>query len=199
MRHRRVRFLRIAALLALSLGFHPSSAGAFAGTGSLTPWAGVFVPTRDRYSAVEADVKRNSSFIAGGELTWFPKGLLGLELSAGWSPAHTGVAGASINESRALDALVASARLLVGLSPALSPVAVFAKVGPAYIRYKDPLNDDHHFADFGGVLGVGASLPFSPAIGLRLDGDDYMYGGTFDGSRKWQNDLVISAGIALHM
>ena len=187
-------------LLALSLGIHPIVAHADdAAHGSLTPWAGMYVPTRNHYSTVEGDIKRKSAFMYGGQMSWYPRGPLGLELAAGFSPARTQFAGATVNEFRNLDVFVASARLLVGVSPALSPVSVFAKAGPAYVRHSDPRDPDKHLAEWGGVLGMGMRFPFTRAVGLRLDGEDYMYGGRFDGTRKFQNDLVFSAGVSFGM
>jgi hypothetical protein len=52
-------------------------------------------------------------------------------------------------------------------------------------------------ARYGGVAGLGIRIPFSPSVGLRPEGEDYFYGDNFDGSRKFQNDLVLSAGLAL--
>jgi len=47
------------------------------------------------------------------------------------------------------------------------------------------------------VAGLGVRIPLSASVGLRLEGEDYFYGGNFDGSRRFQNDVVLSAGLAL--
>jgi hypothetical protein len=48
------------------------------------------------------------------------------------------------------------------------------------------------------VAGLGFRVPFSRAVALRLDGEDVMYGGSFNGGPKtFQNDLVFGAGITV--
>jgi hypothetical protein len=45
---------------------------------------------------------------------------------------------------------------------------------------------------------LGVKIPLGESIGLRLEGEDYFYGGDFyGGGRKFQNDLVLSAGLAI--
>jgi hypothetical protein len=165
----------------------------------ITPFAGIYVPTRNNIETAEADIKRNNSFVGGAQLTWFPKSPFGLELVGAYSPASTEIAGASVNEERGLAVFLASGRLLFGLSPAVSPVAFFAKAGPAYIRRGVNVTggafEEKAEAEFGAVLGVGTRLSFTREVGLRLDADDYIYQG-FGGGDVTQHDLVISGGVA---
>jgi hypothetical protein len=77
-------------------------------------------------------------------------------------------------------------------------VGVFLSGGPSLIRRgKDVLQEDQSATDWGGVVGLGIRIPFSAAVGLRLETEDYFYGGNFSTGRAFQNDLVLSAGLAI--
>ena len=178
-----------------------SAAPAAAQSGfSLTPWAGAYVPTRNSFSTVGSDIRRDNSFIAGARLTTWGRSPLGFELAAGFAPARVTVSGTgtTINGSRNTQVFVGGAKLLLGLSPENSRVGVFLSGGPSIIRRgHDVARNDASTTDWGGVLGLGVRIPLSASVGLRLETEDYFYGGNFDGSRKFQNDLVLSAGLAL--
>jgi hypothetical protein len=93
---------------------------------------------------------------------------------------------------------VGGAKLMLGLSPASSRLGIFLSGGPSIIRVgHNVARENESRTDWGGVVGVGLRIPFSESVGLRLETEDYFYGGNFDGSRKFQNDLVLSAGLAL--
>lgn len=165
---------------------------------TLTPWAGAYVPTRNTFSSVGGDIRRDNSFIAGARLTFWGRSPVGFELTGGFAPARVNVAGTTINESRNTEVFVAGAKLMLGLSPENSRLGVFLSGGPALIRRgRDVTNDNASATDWGGVVGFGLRIPFSASVGLRLEAEDYFYGGDFDGSRRFQNDLVLSAGLAL--
>jgi len=165
---------------------------------SVTPWAGAYVPTRNSFSTVGSDISRDNSFIAGARLTFWGKSPVGFELTGGFAPARITVAGTTVNSSRNSQVFVGGAKLMLGLSPATSRVGVFLSGGPSIIRIGHNVGrDSQSSTDWGGVAGLGLRIPFSASVGLRLEGEDYFYGGNFDGSRKFQNDLVLSAGLAL--
>jgi hypothetical protein len=178
-----------------------SAAPAAAQSGfSVTPWAGAYVPTRNSFSSVGSDIRRDNSFIAGASLTFWGHSPIGLEFTGGCAPArvHVSGTGTTINGDRNTQVFVGGAKLMLGLSPATSRVGIFLSGGPSIIRRgKDVANNDQSTTDWGGVLGLGVRIPFSASVGLRLQTEDYFYGGNFDGSRKFQNDLVLSAGLAL--
>ena len=176
-----------------------SAAPAAAQSGfSVTPWAGAYVPTRNSFSSVGTDIKRDNSFIAGARLTFWGKSPLGLEFTAGFAPARVTVAGTTVNGSRNTQVFVGGAKLMLGLSPASSRLGVFLSGGPAIIRRgQDVANNNNSTTDWGGVAGLGIRIPFSASVGLRLEGEDYFYGGNFSTGRQFQNDLVLSAGLAL--
>jgi hypothetical protein len=167
---------------------------------SVTPWAGAYVPTRNSFSSVGSDIKRDNSFIGGARLTFWGKSPVGFELTGGFAPArvHVSGTGTTINGDRNTQVFVGAAKIMLGLSPASSRVGIFLSGGPSLIRIGHNVGrDSQSSSDLGGVAGLGIRIPFSASVGLRLEGEDYFYGGDFDGSRKFQNDLVLSAGLAL--
>src|ERR1051325_9881642 len=157
-----------------------SAAPAAAQSGfSVTPWAGAYVPTRNHFSSVGTDISRDNSFIGGARLTFWGRSPIGLEFTGGVAPAG-------------------GAKLMLGLSPATSRVGIFLSGGPALIRRgHDVARESESVTDWGGVAGLGLRIPFSASVGLRLEGEDYFYGGNFSTGRQFQNDLVLSAGLAL--
>ena len=114
-----------------------------------------------------------------------------------WTDRRLG-SGTTINGDRNTQVFVGGAKLMLGLSPATSRLGFFISGGPSIIRRgKDVANNDQSTTDWGGVGGLGVRIPFSASVGLRIEAEDYFYGGNFDGSRKFQNDLVLSAGLAI--
>src|SRR5512143_56563 len=108
-----------AAMLMVTLVARPARAQ---GSVSLTPYAGIYVPTKNSFSTVGTSIKRNNSFIGGARLTFWGKSPLGLELSGGYAPARIKVAGATINQERKTNVFVGSLRVMLGVSPAVSGV-----------------------------------------------------------------------------
>lgn len=176
-----------------------SAAPAAAQSGfSVTPWAGAYVPTRNEFRTVGSDIRRDNSFIVGARLTSWGRSPIGFELTGGFAPARVRIAGTTVNEERNTQVFVAGLKLMLGLSPANSRFGVFLSGGPSLIRRgRDVANENESVTDWGGVIGLGFRIPFSESVGLRLEAEDYFYGGDFDGSRRFQNDLVLSAGLAL--
>lgn len=167
---------------------------------SVTPWAGAYIPTRNSFSTVGQDISRDNSLIGGARLTFWGRSPIGLELTAGFAPARVRVSGTGtiINGERNTQVFVGAAKLMLGLSPATSRLGIFLSGGPSIIRTGHNVGlQSQSSTDLGGVVGLGIRIPFSASVGLRLDTEDYFYGGNFDGSRKFQNDLVLSAGLAI--
>jgi hypothetical protein len=178
-----------------AVGIAPAAAqGGF----SVTPWAGAYVPTRNKFSTVGSDIRRDNSFIGGARLTFWGRSPVGFELTGGFAPARVRVSGTTVNGDRNTQVFVGGAKLMLGLSPASSRLGIFLSGGPSIIRVGHNVGRENESrTDWGGVVGVGLRIPFSESVGLRLETEDYFYGGNFDGSRKFQNDLVLSAGLAL--
>ena len=176
-----------------------SAAPAAAQSGfSVTPWAGAYVPTRNEFRTVGSDIRRDNSFIMGARITSWGSGAVGFELTGGFAPARVRIAGTTVNEERNTQVFVGGLKVLLGLSRDDSRFGVFLSGGPSLIRRgRDVANNNESATDWGGVVGLGFRIPFSPSLGLRLEAEDYFYGGNFDGRRKFQNDLVFSAGLAI--
>ncbi len=184
-------------LSALSLAARPAAAQ---GSLSLTPWAGMYVPTKNEFSSVDTDIKRNNAFMAGARLTFWGNSPLGIELTGGYSPANVEIAGGAINEDKNTNVFVGSAKLMLGISPASSSLGLYIGGGPALIRRGEDVTEESESAtDWGGVVGLGVRLPLGSSVGFRIDLEDYLYDGDFSGDDDFQNDLVISAGLSLRL
>jgi hypothetical protein len=187
--------------LALALMCAAAPAPAAAQSGSIGVWGGVFTPlkTNPDLGSIGGTIERKNSFIGGARLTFWGTNILGLELVAGYTPANVSVAGSTVNGNRKLNELVGGAKLMLGLTPAMSPVGFHIGVGPAFIRRgKDVGDPNRSESNFGGVAGAGLRIPISQSLGLRIDAEDYFYGGDFGGGKDFTNDLVLSAGLHLN-
>ena len=176
----------------------PGTAAAQGGV-SLVPWAGAYIPTRNSVSDLDNALSRDVSVIGGARLTFWGTGILGFEAVGGYAPAK--VSGETINE-RNTDLLVASARLMLALSPVTNRVGFYIAGGPALLtRGSNPFDDDRSGTDFGANLGAGLrfALNESGTTALRLDIEDYLYDGDFGGGDKFQNDLVTSLGLSISL
>jgi hypothetical protein len=164
----------------------------------ISPWAGVYIPTRNEFSDLDnAAFERDISVIGGARLTFWGTGRFGFEATGGYAPAK--ISGETINETRT-DLLVANARLLFALSPITNNVGFYLAAGPALLtRGKDPFDDDRSRTDFGVNWGIGTrfALDGTGRTALRLDLEDYMYNGDFGGGDDFQNDLVASLGLSI--
>ncbi len=177
-----------------------SATPAAAQRGSFTPWAGAYIPTRNSFSAVGTDIKRDNSLIMGARFTFWGKSPVGFELTGGFAPAKVHISGTNttINGDRNTQVFLGGAKVMLGLSPAESRVGVFLSGGASLIRRgHDVAKESESATDWGGVAGLGVRIPFGASVGLRLEGEDYFYGGNFSTGRQFQNDLVLSAGLAI--
>lgn len=169
---------------------------------SLGAYGGVYAPLgRDpALGSVGSSVERNNSFAGGVRLTVWGQSLFGLEAVAGLSPASVQVAGATLNGSRNQDLLTAGLKLMAGISPSVSAAGFHAGIGPAFIRRgEDAFSESGSRSRLGVVAGAGVRLPLSSRLGVRLDAEDYVYGGKIgDTSRAW-NDLILSTGLSLRL
>lgn len=169
---------------------------------SLGVYGGVYSPLgRDpSLGTVGSSVERNNSFAGGARLSWWGPHVFGLEAVAGMTPASVKVAGAPLNGTRDQDILTAGLKLMAGLGPSVSPVGFHAGIGPAFIRRgTDAFSESGSLSKLGVVAGAGVRVPLASRVHLRLDAEDYIYGGKLgDDSRTW-NDLVLSTGLSLQL
>lgn len=166
---------------------------------SLGVWAAMSAPLgSDRNaSLIGASINRRNSFSGGARLTFWGTNILGVEAVAGMTPAKV-VAGANINETRSLDVFAGGVKLMVGLSPSMSPVGFHVGAGPAIVRRGHyGLDQSTSKTNLGGLFGAGFRFPINQTLGFRVDVEDYVYNASIEGKGKTQNDLVTSAGLTI--
>jgi len=185
-----------AILVAMALCVAAPRAAQAQGGVSLAPWAGVYIPTRNSAGDLVA-LSRDVSVIGGARLTFWGTGVLGFEATGGYAPAK--ISGETINETNT-NLLVASARLLLALSPVTDRVGFYVAAGPALLtRGKNPFDNNKSSTDFGGNAGLGLRFGLGERnnSAIRLDLEDYLYNGDFGGGNDFQNDLVASVGVEI--
>jgi hypothetical protein len=166
---------------------------------SLAVWAAMSAPLRSDRSAslIGTSINRHNSFAGGARLTFWGTNILGVEAVAGLTPAKV-VAGANINETRRLDVFAGGVKLMIGLSPSMSPVGFHVGAGPAIVRRGHyGLDQSITKTNLGGLFGAGFRFPINQTLGFRVDVEDYVYNGSIEGKGKTQNDLVTSAGLTI--
>ncbi len=186
-----------AALFATALCVAAPQAAQAQGGVSLAPWAGVFIPTRNSVGDLDNALSRDVSVIGGARLTFWGTGVLGFEATGGYAPAK--ISGETLNETNT-NLLVASARLLLALSPVTNRVGFYIAGGPALLtRGKNTFDDDRSRTDFGANVGAGLRFGLGERnnSAIRLDFEDYLYNGDFGGGDDFQNDLVASLGVEI--
>ncbi len=167
---------------------------------SLGIWAGMFSPlgTDPSASSIGTSLDQRNSFAGGARLTYWGTNILGVEAVAGLTPAKVDVAGATVNETRSLNIFAAGVKLMVGLSPSMSPVGFHIGAGPAIVRRGNEVTSQSTSeTNLGAVFGAGFRFPINSTLGVRLDVEDYIYNGTIKGEEKTRNDLVTSAGLTI--
>ena len=193
LKHAKIPAIAVAALLTAVV---PGQAVAQGGV-NLVPWAGVYIPTRNSISDLDNALSRDVSVMGGARLTFWGTGMLGFEAVGGYAPAK--ITGETINETNT-NLLVASARLLLALSPVTNRVGFYIAGGPALLtRGKNPFDNNRSSTDFGANVGAGFrfGLGQSGNTAIRLDFEDYLYNGDFGGGNSFQNDLVASLGLSI--
>ena len=174
----------------------PRAAQAQSGV-SLAPWAGVYIPTRNSVGDLDNALSRDVSVIGGARLTFWGTGVLGFEATGGYAPAK--ISGETLNETNT-NLFVASARLLLALSPVTNRVGFYIAGGPALLtRGRNTFDDDKSRTDFGANVGAGLRFGLGERnnSAIRLDFEDYLYNGDFGGGDDFQNDLVASLGLEI--
>jgi hypothetical protein len=192
-----LKFAKVPAILAAAALYTAMPDTAAAQGVNLTPWAGAYIPTRNDISDLDNAVSRDVSVIGGARLTFWGSKHLGFEAVGGYAPAR--ISGETINETNT-NLLVASARLILALTPPSNRVGFFIAGGPALLtRGRNTFDDDRSSTDFGGNVGVGFrfGLGESGNSAIRLDLEDYLYNGDFGGGDDFQNDLVASLGLSI--
>lgn len=193
-----LKLTRIGALMAAVAlpAVVPAKAVAQGGV-ELTPWAGAYIPTKNKVSDLDNALSRDVSVMGGARLTFWGSGHLGFEAVGGYAPAK--VSGETINETNT-NLLAAAGRLMLAITPTTNRVAFYIAAGPALLtRGRNTFDDDKSRTDFGANVGAGFrfGLGQSNNAAIRLDLEDYMYNGDFGGGDSFQHDLVASLGLAI--
>lgn len=166
----------------------------------LTPFAGMYLPTAN-FNNLGNTVKNKSSLAVGTRLTFWGAGRFGLEGTFAFAPSDlNNPPGGTVSVKARV--ITGSASLLLGLLPAGSTSAVFIRGGAALIaRGGNAFNASQSKTRWGGVVGLGVRIPLGTSLGLRLDGEDYLYNAKFTtgGTSSFQNDLMFTAGLAIKL
>ncbi len=171
-------------------------------TTSFGVYGGMYSPLgRDpSLSSVGGSVDRSNSFAFGARLSYWGPGVFGLEAVGGFTPAKVEIAGAPLNGERNQDVLTAALKLMLGITPSMSPVGFHIGAGPAFIRRgHDAFQESESRSHFGALVNAGIRLPMTSRIGIRVDAEDYVYGGHIVETSKTWNDLVLSAGLSFQL
>jgi hypothetical protein len=192
-----VRALGFSAFIAAAAAFAPARAEGQ--RGSLGMWGGVSsaLGPSPTVSSGSNSLERGNSLAGGARLTFWRSNVLGFEMVGGLTPSKS-VAGATVNRARSLSVFAGGLKLMVGLSPTLSPVGLHIGAGPAIVRRgKGVRTQSSSETNLGGVVGAGLRFPIASGLGMRLDVEDYVSKGTSGGIRKTWNFLVTSAGLTI--
>ncbi len=193
--------LRITFAVLCLAGVGPAQAFAQSST-TFGVYGGIYSPLGQdpSLSGVGGSIDRNNSFAGGARLTFWGPGIFGVEAVGGFTPAKVEIAGAPINETRNQDILTAGLKLMAGLSPSVSPLGIHVGVGPAFIRRGgDAFSESNSKSRFGVVAGAGIRLPVSSRVHIRVDAEDYIYGGSIGNTDKTWNDLILSTGLGFQL
>ena len=197
----------------------------------ITPYAGVYTPTTSLakvgVAAGEAsaslDLKHKTALALGANASYWFTERTAVEIGAAYAfsdaKASASIAGTGSpfagSASQNAYALLASAKLMVGLLPATSPFNLRFGVGPALVTRGGSAYKSDAEGKFTGLTDVGAAaslctkIPITKAVALRLRGEDFMYSAklrfhdpvdpsnNFRFDSRFQNDLIFSAGLQL--
>jgi hypothetical protein len=167
---------------------------------SLSVWAAMSAPLGLDRSAnlTGTSIDRRNSFAGGARLTFWGTNILGVEAVAGLAPAKGEGAGDDINENRRLDVFAGGVKLMIGVSPSMSPVGFHVGAGPAIVRRGHyALDQSSSKTNLGGLFGAGFRFPINHTLGFRLDLEDYIYNESIEGKGNTRNDLIASAGLTI--
>lgn len=193
--------LRITFAVLCLAGVGPAQAFA-QGSTSFGIYGGMYSPLgrEPSFGSIGGSVDRSNSFAFGARLNYWGPGVFGLEAVGGFTPAKVQIAGAPLNGERNQDVLTAALKLMLGISPAVSPVGFHVGVGPAFIRRgHDALHESQSSSHFGAVANAGIRVPMTSRVHIRVDAEDYIYGGHIAETSKTWNDLVLSAGLGFEL
>jgi hypothetical protein len=166
----------------------------------LTFHGGYFQPTGTSGSIGGVNLTRRPAWVGGARFNAYaPGGRWGIEVAGSYSPERILQSSGSGNlGSRRTNALIGTAKFLLGRSPRLSGVSYMVSGGVgAFHRKKSVLDSDVKSTNVTGVLGLMIRIPIDGQVGLRLDGDDLIYSADYGTGKKMRNDFVLTAGLGI--
>jgi hypothetical protein len=183
----------------------------------LTPFAGVYLPTsdvlevRDVFTAGDRlTAKHKTAVIFGGRLAVWVTERVAVEGSFGYSPSkveatYTDPGVDSSSEKVDATVIVASGRVLLALGPQGRSTSWHVTIGGGVTaRGGDAWKGGSGTTVIGGVVGFGGRFRVSPALAIHVDVEDNLLSARIrddssgtQSDAKFQNDLVISAGLSI--
>jgi len=192
-------------------GDSPSTAASSAGPRlQATAFAGVLAPLARLTSDPQTfETEVSSSAMVGAEVSWWPRGRLGIAAQAAWAPARlslipTDFTGALPGDLGDADYLVGSleARYRVPMPPEVRVVRPYLALGGGIRRLDvDPIASPEvtDATDPLATAAAGAQVRLGARVDLRVELRDRVsvYGSPTGGGDRVQNDLGVSIGLGI--
>jgi opacity protein-like surface antigen len=166
----------------------------------LTFHGGYFQPTGTSGAIGGVNLTRRPAWVGGVRFdAYAPGGRWGVEVAGSYSPERVLQSSGSGNlGSRRTNALIGTAKFLLGRSPRKSGISYMISGGlGALHRKKSVLDSNVKSTDITGVAGLMIRIPIDGQVGLRLDGDDLIYSADYGTGKKMRNDFVLTAGLGI--
>lgn len=166
----------------------------------LTFHGGYFQPTGTGGAVGSVNLTRRPAWVGGARFdAYAPGGRWGVEVAGSYSPERVlQSSGAGNLGSRRTNALIGTAKFLLGRSPRKSGISYMVSGGVGALhRKKSVLDSSVKSTDVTGVLGLMLRFPIDGQVGLRLDGDDLIYSADYGTGKKMRNDFVLTAGLGI--
>lgn len=166
----------------------------------LTFHGGYFQPTGTGGAIGGVNLTRRPAWVGGVRFdAYAPGGLWGVEAAGSYTPERVLQSGGTGNVgSRRTNALIGTAKFLLGRSPRKSGISYMISGGiGALHRKKSVLDSSVKSTDMTGVAGLMIRIPFDGQVGLRLDGDALIYNADYGTGKKMRKDLVLTAGLGI--
>jgi hypothetical protein len=166
----------------------------------LTFHGGYFQPGGTTGAVGGINLTRRAAWVGGARFdAYAPGGLWGVEAAASYSPERILQSGSGGNiGSRRTNALIGTAKFLIGRSPRKSGISYMLSAGlGALHRKKSVLDSSVKSTDVTGVGGLMIRIPIDGQVGLRLDGDALLYNADYGTGKKMRSDLVLTAGLGI--
>ena len=166
----------------------------------LTFHGGYFQPTGTGGAIGAVNLTRRPAWVGGARFNAYaPGGVWGIEVAGSYSPERILQSSGTGNlGSRRTNALIGTAKFLLGRSPRKSGISYMIGGGVGALhRKKSVLDSNLKSTDVTGVLSLMLRFPIDGQVGLRLDADDLLYKADYGTGSKMRNDFVLTAGLGI--